>query len=183
MPRAARWGWVRLLAATLGVLLWGSLVRGDEPCRCLTLDDLQRMSPCQLRALFLNADVGAPLTGCGRGRLLYLTDRMLPRVKVRLANLVWRGKYVSGDGCFVNRWVAGVEAIGSHYVIGPSWVDGRPAVIMEYPPGTALFGNMHDELREVAPGLYLGPVYERFPCPRFRGYVALQAEPCKGCRR
>jgi hypothetical protein len=149
-----------------------------EPHGCLTLDRLQRMSACQLGDLFTQAEMGRPLLGVARGRLLHLTDRRLPRVKVRLANLVWRGKAACEDGYFVNRWVCGIERIDSHYTIGPSWVDGRPAIIMEYPPGTALFENMHDELREVAPGLYLGPVFERFPCPKFRGYVALQLEGC-----
>ena len=49
---------------------------------------------------------------------------------------------------------------------------------MEYAPGTPLFANMHDELREISPGLYMGPVYERFPCPKLRGYVGLQLECC-----
>ncbi len=41
---------------------------------------------------------------------------------------------------------------------------------------------MHDELREVAPGLYVGPVIERCPCPKLRGYIGLQREACDGCR-
>jgi len=175
------WKWGRLAAGAFGVLLCAALVGRGEPERCLTLDDLQHMPPCELDALFRNSEVGKPLCGCARGRLLYLTDRCLPKLKVRMANRVWRGKCASEDGDFVNRWVGNRNWIGSQYVIGPSWVDGKPAVIMEYAPKTPLFENMHDELREVAPGLYLGPVYERFPCPKFRGYVALELE-CKPCR-
>jgi hypothetical protein len=89
---------------------------------------------------------------------------------------------VAPDGSFVNRWAGGVRAIRSHYTIGPSWADGRPAVVMEYPPGTPVFGNTRDELRAVAPGLYLGPIYDRCPCPLLRGYVVLEAEPCSGRR-
>ncbi len=134
--------------------------------------------PDQLDALFRQSDVGNPLVGVANGRLLYLTDKRLPKLKVRLANAVWRGKAAHEDVYFVNRWIGNVNWIDSTYVIGPSWVDGKPAIIMEYAPGTPVFANMHDELREVAPGLYMGPVYERFPCPKFRGYVALQLEPC-----
>jgi hypothetical protein len=145
------------------------------------LEDLQHLTPCQLHELYTHADIGHPLVGTARGQLLYLTDR-LPRIKVRLANSVWRGKAAEEDGFFINRWIGGLNRIESHYVIGPSWIDGRPAVVMEYPPGTKLFWNMHDELREIGPGLYIGPVYERFPCPKLRGYIGLQLEPCKGCR-
>jgi hypothetical protein len=51
---------------------------------------------------------------------------------------------------------------------------------MEYAPETPVFANTRDELREVAPGLYMGPLYDRFPCPRLRGYIALEAN-CR-CR-
>jgi hypothetical protein len=146
--------------------------------RCL--EDLKHLEPCQLGQLFTSAEMGHPLEGCARGRLLYVTDRWLPKAKVWGSGLVWRGKMAQPDGYFTNRWIGNVDRIDSHYVIGPSWIDGRPAVVMEYAPGTALFWNMHDELREIAPGLYLGPVFERFPCPKFRGWVALQCEPCKG---
>ena len=79
----------------------------------------------------------------------------------------------------MNRWAGGVKAIRSHAVIAPSWADGRPAVVMEYPTGTPVFANTHDELREVAPGLYLGAFYDRCPCPRLRGYFALTIDPCR----
>lgn len=181
MPRPISRAW-RLSAAALAALFCVTFSSRGEPCDGLTLDRLERLSPGRLAELFTKAEVGRPLAGCARGRLLYLTDRRLPKLKVKLANVVWRGKGATEDGCFVNRWVGGLETIDSRYVLGPSWVDGRPAIIMEYPPGTALFENMHDELREVAPGLYLGPVFERFPCPKLRGYVALQIDPCEKCR-
>lgn len=96
------------------------------------------------------------------------------------SNAVWKGKVAAADGHFVNRWLGGVRAVESQYVIGPSWVDGRPAMLMEYPPGTAVLANTHDELREVAPGLYLGPLYDRCPCAILRGYIALEVECCDG---
>jgi hypothetical protein len=176
--------WLRSPLVALGLLLAVALTcQGESGIAGPTcLDDLARLGPCELQCLFTQAEIGHPLVGTARGRLLYLTDKM-PRIKVRMANSVWRGKTADEDGSFSNRWVGGINWIDSHYVVGPSWVDGKPAIIMEYPAGTRLFWNMHDELREVAPGLYMGPVYERFPCPKLRGYVALQLESCQGCRR
>jgi hypothetical protein len=186
MNSSHRWKWLRSLTAALVLLFGGALAcRGGPACceacgpRCLK--DLEGLSVCQLADLYTHAELGRPFVGVGRGRLVYLTDRRLNRFKLRTSAAVWRGKAACENGYFVNRWVGGVRRIDSHYVIGPSWVDGKPSVIMEYAPGTALFANMHDELREIAPGLYLGPVFERFPCPKFRGYVALQLESSKGC--
>ena len=181
MRPSPRWKWGRLGAAALGVVLFGTVLpRGaGAECGSLDLNQLQRMSPCEMGRLFAQAEVGTPLVGPARGRLLCLTDGRFRRVKVRLSNALWRGKSASEDGHFVNRWIGGIEAIESCYVVGPSWIDGRPAIIMEYPPGTAVFENTHDELRQVGPGLYLGPLYDRFPCPKFRGYIALQLEGCR----
>jgi hypothetical protein len=179
MKSSTTWKWFRSFVLVLGIGLGGVVTcRGQEEAvfTPTCLEDLENLSACQLAALYNGADVGQPLVGVARGRLVYLTDKRLPKLKLRVSAAVWRGKAACEDGYFVNRWVGGVRWIDSHYVVGPSWVDGRPAVIMEYPPGTKLFWNMHDELREIAPGLYLGPVFERFPCPKFRGFVALQME-------
>jgi hypothetical protein len=157
----------------------GPLVGRSEPATTerLTMDDLQRMCPDQLAELFVKADVGSPLVGPAHGRLIYSTDKH-PRMKMWMSNAVWKGKLAAENGYFINRWIGGIKAIDSHYVIGPSWVDGRPAIIMEYASGTPLFANSRDELREVAPGLYLGPLFDRCPCPKLRGYLALQIEVC-----
>jgi hypothetical protein len=168
-------------AAALGALLWVAVVGQGGPRGRSALDDLAQLGPHELATLYDRADLGRPFVGVADGRLVYLADRQLPRFKLRVSKAVWRGKAADEDGHFANRWIGGRQAIDSHYVIGPSWVDGRPAIIMEYPPGTALFANMHDEVREIAPGLYLGPVFERFPCPKFRGFVALQMEHCGHC--
>jgi hypothetical protein len=180
MDVALKRKWSILSIGALSVLLGAALIGHSQPksACALDLDQLQRMSPAELDALFRQSELGKPFAGVYKGRLLYLTDKNLPKVKVRLANIPWSGKMAREDGYFTNRWLRDINWIDSHYVIGPSWVDGKPAVIMEYAPGTPLFANMHDELREVAPGLYMGPVYERCPCGKLRGYVALQIDEC-----
>ena len=44
--------------------------------------------------------------------------------------------------------------------VQPSWFDGRPALVLEYDQGDSLLWGtllgMRDELREVAPGVWLG---------------------------
>lgn len=172
----------RYLLVSAGLLLAASAVSTAQECDCgpRTLDDLKRLSRAQLIELFKRSEMGRPLDGTAKGQMVDLTDK-LPRLKMRIANSLWNGKTArASDGYFINRWTFRSDWISSHYSIGPSWIDGKPAVIMEYPPKTPLFWNMHDELREVAPGLYLGPVFERFPCPKFRGFIGLQIE-C-GCK-
>ena len=76
----------------------------------------------------------------------------------------------------MNRWVLGVKAIGSRSEVGPSWIDGRPATVFDYPPDTPVLGNTRDELREVAPGLFLGLTYRtNCPGPRVVMFFTLDA--------
>ena len=77
----------------------------------------------------------------------------------KMSNLAWKGKYFEPDGEITNQWI-GFKAITGQTVIGASVYDGRPSIVIEYPPGTAVFGNARDEIREIAPGLYLGRFYD-----------------------
>ncbi|MBX9579295.1 MAG: hypothetical protein K2X87_03225 [Gemmataceae bacterium] len=167
---------LRTAGCAAGLLLLAPLAAPADPGGCPTERDLRRMDAGQLRELFLESDLGTPLVGAARGRLVSLADRRGP-VRTGLTNAAWKGKTAEPDGTFVNRWVGGVHAIGSRYEVGPSWLDGRPALVVEYPPGTPILGKTRDELREVAPGLYLGPLYDKTPCPVLRGWLVLRVEP------
>jgi hypothetical protein len=168
-------GLLALLVALPGLLLAGECGPGR-----VTLDQLRRMSCCELAELFGRAECGPMPHGCLRGHVLVMTNTRLPRVKARLSGAVWKGKCFADDGSFINQWV-GFKALDSHAGPGTSWADGKPCIVMEYRPGTPLFANTRDELRQVGPGLYLGRLYDRCPCPKFRGFLALEVE-CK-CER
>jgi hypothetical protein len=152
---------------------------GCPGARFTTAAQLDRLGACELERLFAQAEVGEPPVGFARGRVLLLLDARWPRARARLAGLAWKGKHFAPDGSFVNQW-PGFRALGARAACGPSWYDGRPCLVMEYPAGTPVFGNARDEVRQVGPGLYLGRLYQRCPCPRFRGYFALELHPCWG---
>jgi hypothetical protein len=184
MNPAACWKWLRCSLAAFALLAGGTALACQvgscaHPPAPTTMEELQRLDACQLEELYRRTEMGRPFVGVGKGRLLCATNERFPRLKRCVSNAAWRGKSACEDGYFINRWVGGIEWISSNYVIGPSWVDGKPSVVIEYEPGTPLFGNSRDELREVAPGLYFGPLYEVRPCPKLRGYLAVQVDPCK----
>jgi hypothetical protein len=141
-------------------------------CKPWTLERLQKFDRCHLDHLFTQGRVASPPVGLGRGRILWLTDVKRPQLQARLSGIVWKGKYFYPDGRFINQWL-GFRAVAAQVTVGPSWFDGQPCFIMEYPPHAAVFGNARDELREIAPGLFLGRYNDRSPCPKLRGYFAL----------
>ncbi len=146
----------------------------NEPQTCLTPAHLKRMSLCELEHLFEQSSVGEIPVGYMRGQILLLTDARFPRLKASLAGTAWKGKHIDSDGDFINQW-PGFKAVSGHAAIGPSQHDGKPCIVMSYPRNAPVFGNTSDELREIAPGLFLGRLYAVCPCPRFTGYFVIQA--------
>jgi len=166
-----------LLFAILGVCAFAAHVHADTVPT--TIDQLKRLSECELTQLFEQAPAPTVVpSGNAKGRVLLMTNAKFPRLKARMASTFWKGKNFDEDGAFINQFV-GFQALRSRADLGTSWHDGKPCIVIEYPPGTPLFGNNRDELREIAPGLYLARLYERCPCPRLVGYFAIQMECCR----
>lgn len=149
----------------------------DEPQCAWTLSSLKKLSVCELDRIFENAPVGEIPLGKARGRVLLMADARLPRVRACLASSLWKGKNFDDDGTFINQW-PGFQALRGNAEPGPSWHDGKPCLVLDYPPNTPLFGNTRDELRQIGPGLYLVRLYERCPCPYFRGYLTVWTCSC-----
>jgi len=144
---------------------------------------LEKMSRCDLDAVFAGGRAEGLPIGAGRGHILWVAGARYPKLRANLQESVWKGKVFHADGRFENQWV-GTRAIKSRAALGESWLDGGPCVVLEYPAGTPVFSNARDELREVAPGVWLGRYYDRCPCPKLNSYFVLEF-PCgggRGCR-
>jgi hypothetical protein len=178
MQSFARAAYPLLWAATL-VCSTTAARADDSPCP-LTIAQLKKFSICELDRVFEQATPGEIPVGYARGRVLLMTDARLPRVRACLTSSVWKGKTFDEGGTFINQF-PGFQALRGAAEPGVSWHDSKPCLVLEYPSDTPVFGNTRDELRQVGPGLYLARLYERCPCPHFRGYFVTQVE-CT-CRR
>lgn len=173
-PRLAR-----VCALALGLLAGGMLARedgraGEVGCPgCVTsLEELKGLGMEELDQLFCHADGTRFPVGFARGCIL-VTAAKHPKLRTCVAGATWEGKCFEADGYFVNQW-RGFRAIHSHAACGTSWCDGGPCVVLEYPPRTPLFANIHEEVREVGPGVFLVRAYECRPCPKFLEYIGLE---------
>lgn len=139
-----------------------------------SLDSLGRLRTSELEPIYRAGKVPAHfrvLDGHPRGRMLAvrkiedspLGDRLRRFSAARV--FPWGGKSFSAltqnTGTGINR----VHLFGRHQLfpfhtlLGPSRIDGKETLILDYDltdnPG--LIRKIHDEIREVSPGLFLGP--------------------------
>ena len=144
-----------LLAAVVSLALV-SLTSAKAPSAAALLE----ATPCCWEALFRQGALGCgPPQGDTCGTVLYV-DGKHPRLKARLQGVVWKGKTFHGDGTFTNRWLGGVHAVPADVCVEPSWLDGQPCLVMQYAPDAPIFGNVRDELRQIAPDVWLGRSYD-----------------------
>jgi hypothetical protein len=141
--------------------------------RSLGLDDLAARTCAELEALYragrCPSTIGE-IAGRPRGRMLAVRglDRgpafsLLRRLAAAVA-FPWGGKTLDGRGergQGINR----VHLGGRHSLFpfllarGDSRIDGAPCVVLDYdlPDNPAVIRRIHDEVREIEPGLLLGP--------------------------
>jgi hypothetical protein len=139
-----------------------------------TLDDLARLGPDELMAMYKTARTPRleDLDGKLSGRMLAVPRLQKPHVRAWLEKFSksrlfpWQGKTfeheTSGHGHGVNRVLGErVKMFRFHTSICPSHAGDFDAVHLDYgldrnPP---LVRDVKDEVREVAPGLWLGLAY------------------------
>jgi hypothetical protein len=141
-----------------------------------SLDTLAARSLTELEALYRAATVSSTMRAADGpliGRMLAV--RRMPggvagalRRWAASSSFVWEGKTFEASsetrGMGHNR-VRVPRVLGRQNLFpfatafGPSAIDGKPALILDYDldVNPAYIRHVHDEIREVAPGLFLGP--------------------------
>jgi hypothetical protein len=176
-----------MLGLILGLSAAAPRGAGGEPapssCPPLTPERLIRMSRCELDDVYLHAGVGEVPWGLTRGRVIYKPGSRCSVALGRAASLAWQGKVLRPEDCTMINRVFGFRAIEAEVYYGESWMDGRPSVIFDYQGRSKFAASARDEVREVAPGLFLGAMYLR-KCtgPEFSVYFVLEVEAGGRCR-
>lgn len=141
-------------------------------------DQVVRYSADELERLYRASTPGSVPRGRVHGIPIVAPGRRYAPAASRIGRLVWQGKVFDPEGNeAVNRFF-GVRAVRGNLSYGSSWLDGRPALILDYQGTSLVYARYRDEIREVAPGLYLGLMFARTePYPTFTRYFAFEARP------
>jgi hypothetical protein len=130
----------------------------------LTANEFASLSGTELDALFANAPAGAIPVGVGRGQALIATGSFAARPLLAMVRYsAWQGKEFDDQGRSLRNLISpfSVRAIKADVYVDSSRLDGRPCIVLDYSKTSRVAGWVRDEIREVAPGLYVGLVYVR----------------------
>jgi hypothetical protein len=124
-------------------------------------NDLLASTPGELDARFGDAPAGPLPDGRAKGTAIMRPGTWLARPLAAWARTGWQGKtFDAAAGLLRNRITPfGVAAIAAAVREDTSWVDGKPCIVLDYSTTSAVARRVRDEIREVAPGVYLGVVF------------------------
>jgi hypothetical protein len=128
----------------------------------ITAERISKMSPSQVDDLFHAGEVGPIPEGDAEGLAIFRPGNPVePLLQRMVKRLAWQGKVVSArDRSLKNKILPlGLRAIEADVYPAGSWFDGKECIVLDYSRRSLIARAVRDEIRRVAPGLYLGLVY------------------------
>lgn len=123
---------------------------------------LLSLSQSELDALFTNSLVGEIPDGEADGTAIVAPGtRFSPTIAKFVSHFAWQGKVFDRQkGVLKNRILPfGLNAIIAKVYKGPSWLDGKECIVLDYSDTSTIAQWIRDEIRQIEPGFYLGKVY------------------------
>ena len=123
---------------------------------------LLSQSQAQLEELFKQAESGPIPNGPAKGTAIIAPGTVFTHDLADAVSLfVWQGKSFDGPhGVLRNRVLAfGLNAIVAEVYKGPSLLDGKECIVLDYSDTSVVAHRIRDEIRLIGPNFYLGKVY------------------------
>ena len=128
----------------------------------ITVPDRLKMSQAQLDDRFTKSPPGELSDGEAKGTAIIAPGTAYTAEIVELSHhFAWQGKTSDAKkGVLRNRILPfGLNAIIAKVYKAPSWLDGKECIVLDYSETSLLAHWIRDEIRLIAPRLYLGKVY------------------------
>ncbi|HTH20190.1 MAG TPA: hypothetical protein VL912_08920 [Candidatus Udaeobacter sp.] len=128
----------------------------------VTGPEMLKMSQAQLDDLFAESPVGEIPCGEAKGTAIVAPGTTYTQDIANFINhFAWQGKvFDPAKGVLRNKISPfGLNAIIAKVYKGPSWMDKKECIVLDYSETSLIAHWVRDEIREVAPRTYLGKVY------------------------
>lgn len=128
----------------------------------LTTPDLLRMSQAELDALFGEHTPGPIPSGEAKGTAIVAPGTKFNAEIAQFINMfAWQGKVFDAATMTLRNHILpfGLKAVIAQIKLEPSWLDGKPCIVLDYSQTSMVAQWIRDEIRMIQPGLYLGKVF------------------------
>jgi hypothetical protein len=125
-------------------------------------EQLMAMSQQQLDDLFKASPPGDIPNGQAEGTAIVSPGtKMTEPIAAVVRTFGWQGKVFDAEkGLLKNRIsIVGFQAIVAAVYKGPSWLDEKECIVLDYSETSLVAQYVRDEIRLIGPGFYLGKVY------------------------
>lgn len=128
----------------------------------MTTDDLLKLSQAELDTLF-SANMAGPIPdGEAQGTAIIAPGTSFSDEIAKAINIfAWKGKVFDAKHGFLRNEILpfGLKAIVAKVYKDKSWLDDKECIVLDYSETSIVAQWVRDEIRLIAPGLYLGKVY------------------------
>jgi hypothetical protein len=127
----------------------------------LNEDALLGMDAAALDAAYASGTLTPVPDGWGSGLALMRPGAPSNALFARFMRYAWQGKtFYAAHGILTNRLTPfGLDDVVAMVYEGQSWFDGKPCLVLDYSKTSVPARFVRDEIREIAPALYLGRAY------------------------
>ncbi|MEL7034260.1 MAG: hypothetical protein AAFO04_01375 [Cyanobacteria bacterium J06592_8] len=129
----------------------------------VTLAELVKMSQAELDEVYCNGPIGTIPDGSGKGTAIIMPGSPMTEGMTSLVNvLAWQGKVFNRERGYLLNKVGPLswELVDAKVYVGNSWLCEDESIIIDYSQSSFFLAQpIRDEIREVAPNLYLGNAY------------------------
>jgi hypothetical protein len=126
------------------------------------IPQLLTISQAQLDELFTNSPSGEIPDGEGTGTAIVAPGTTYTQeIAQFISHFAWQGKvFDAKKGVLKNKILPfGLNAIIARVYKGPSWLDGKECIVLDYSETSIIAHWIRDEIRQIEPNIYLGKVY------------------------
>jgi hypothetical protein len=123
---------------------------------------LLTLSQAELDNLFAKSPAGNIPDGEAEGTAIVAPGTTFsPTIAKFVSHFAWQGKiFDAKKGVLKNKILPfALNAIIAKVYKGPSWLDGKECIVLDYSDTSIIAQWIRDEIREIEPKLYLGKVY------------------------
>ena len=128
----------------------------------VTVAEMLKMSQAQLDDLFTQSPTGEIPSGEAKGTAIIAPGTTYTQDMANFVNhFAWQGKvFDPAKGILRNKILPfGLNAIIAKVYKGPSWLDNKECIVLDYSETSLLASHIRDEIRLIESGFYLGKVY------------------------